>query len=236
MTPTPQPASPGTARGLRASLRAVARSLVPSRVVVLKGPAQGRRIALTFDDGPDDHTLRYLDLLDQLKVRATFYLVGEYMVKRPALVEEYQRRGHQLGFHGHTHRHFTRLSTSALWDELRRAPQLLGLPGDRPAARMNRLRGRAMVRPPYGDMDLRRMALCHAAGLVPVMWSLDSMDWKIKEAQPLCAYLARQPVTAGEILLFHEGQDWTLDALPTMVKDLRDRGFELCTVSELWES
>lgn len=238
-TPTPVAASAPHAKSplhqLRATFRAFSRALIPARVILQRGPARGPRVALTFDDGPDDHTLRYLDLLDRLQVRATFYLVGEAMERRPELVAEYLRRGHQLGFHGHTHRHFTRLPAAELWDELQRAPALLGV-GSGAVGGVNLLRGRPMVRPPYGAIDLPRVALCHAAGLLPVLWSLDTMDWKIQEAQELVAYMAKQQVRGGEILLLHEGQDWTLAALPPLIQDLRDRGFELVTISELFDA
>src|SRR4051794_5128407 len=70
----------------------------------LSGHGRRDHIALTFDDGPDPaSTPRFLDVLDALGVRATFFVLGESVMRHPALVRETTRRGHELGVHGWTH-------------------------------------------------------------------------------------------------------------------------------------
>src|SRR5688572_3619445 len=94
-----------------ASVRAFVKNVVFDRVpgCLRRGPTTTRRVALTFDDGPDDYTSRYLDCLEDLGVPATFFLCGEHADARPELVREYVRRGHQLANHGYNHERFTKL-------------------------------------------------------------------------------------------------------------------------------
>lgn len=197
--------------------------LMPQRLLILRGPAQGGAVALTFDDGPDGMTREYLELLDDLRVRATFFLLGQQVQKHSDLVLEYLRRGHELAGHGFTHRRFPSLSREALEDEVRRTQDLLPpVPGPL-----------TLVRPPQGATTARSLLLCAALGYSTVLWSLDTLDYRLKTGAEIVAHVAAQPIGPGEILLLHEGQRWTLDALPGIVQDLRERGLRLVTLSEL---
>src|SRR5262245_38398958 len=88
--------------------------------VLRRGRATAKRVALTFDDGPDHLTERYLDVLDELAIPATFFAVGEHAVARPDLIREYMRRGHQVASHGYDHTRFTKLGRRALLDQCAR--------------------------------------------------------------------------------------------------------------------
>lgn len=202
--------------------RAVAR-VVPPSILALRAPTEERKIALTFDDGPQPLTPAYLDCLDELGVYATFFVVGDLCTERPAIVREIQRRGHELGGHGFTHLSFRKLDAAALDQELRDTAALL------PPARTRR----PLVRPPYGAVDARVVAHLARRGYTTALWSLDSMDHSVKDASELAALTAPDKVRPGEILLFHDGQEWTLAALPRIVHQLRDAGFQLVTMGEL---
>src|SRR5688572_29804231 len=124
---------------VRRQAKALAEAVLPTSIVVWRGSERRRRVALTFDDGPNPLTPQYLDALEQLQVRATFFLVGELCAQSPELVRAIAERGHELANHGYTHRPFPKLGGRELSDELQRTQALL------PATR----RGRALVRPPY---------------------------------------------------------------------------------------
>jgi peptidoglycan/xylan/chitin deacetylase (PgdA/CDA1 family) len=207
----------------RSRWRAKAAHLIPRALLLERGSPAARRVALTFDDGPDEHTLEYLELLDRHRVRATFFLVGEMCHKHHAAMLEIVRRGHQVAGHGFTHREFPTLSSRELRDELGRTAAVLPLLAG----------GRALVRPPRGRVSPRSLAVCGAAGFQTVMWSLDSDDCRTKDPEVVAARVAPERVRAGEIVLLHEGQSWTLAALPQIIEGLRGAGFELCTVGEL---
>lgn len=191
-----------------------------------RGPSSCNRIALTFDDGPDDLTERYLDVLDELGVPATFFVVGENAAARPQLVRDYLRRGHQIASHGYDHTRFPELSRRQLLDQCARTESMIG----------GQISGRPWVRPPYGALDASSMLILLAARYTVAMWSLDSRDHTTRDERELVRRCAPDRVRGGEVLLFHEGQPWTLAALPRIVHRLRAAGYELVTMHDLFAS
>ena len=209
------------------SLRSLVKNALFDRVpgLLRRGPTSAKRVALTFDDGPDAMTHAYLDLLDQLAAPATFFVVGKHVEAHPELVAEYVRRGHQIAGHGYDHTRFTKLSRAQLLEQCARTERVLGEGrGSRP-----------WVRPPYGALDAKSLISLRAAGYVVALWSIDPEDYSEKDATTLAARCAPGVVNGGDVLLFHEGQQWTLDALPVIVGALRTAGFELVTMRDLVE-
>jgi peptidoglycan/xylan/chitin deacetylase (PgdA/CDA1 family) len=197
--------------------------LAPSRLLVRRGPADRRLVALTFDDGPDDLTLRYLDTLDALGVYATFFIMGDSSQDRRDVVLEYVRRGHQVAGHGFSHTKFTTLSRVALLTELAKTEEQLP-PATTP---------RPWVRPPYGAIGPRSLAVCAAAGYTVALWSFDSLDYDHRPPDALVERCAPANVRPGEVMLFHEGYESTLAALPRIVENLREAGYGFATMAEL---
>lgn len=189
-----------------------------------RGPTTTRRVALTFDDGPDDHTERYLDLLDDLGVPATFFLCGEHADARPELVREYLRRGHQLANHGYDHTRFPRLGRRELDEQLARTEHALG----------GQLTGRPWVRPPHGELDATSVVRLLSAGYTIALWSIDSFDHSDRDPSSIAERCSPKNVGPGDVLLFHEGQQWTLEALPRIVTALHANGYECVTMHDLF--
>lgn len=211
-------------RQLKSLVKNAVYRAVPRSRLVQRGPSSCRQVALTFDDGPDHLTSAYFDLLDELDVRATFFVVGMACELEPQLTREYVRRGHQIAGHGYDHTRFPKLPWSALDEQLRKTAAILGpTPTTRP-----------WVRPPYGDVDARVLAQLLASGSLIAMWSLDSHDYEIRDPETLAARCSPRHVSAGEVILLHEGQQWTLDALPRIVHGLRDAGYEMVTMAEMF--
>ena len=95
--------------------------------------------------------------------------------------------------------------------------------------------GRPWVRPPHGALDAISLVSLLSAGYTVAMWSIDSCDYA--DARPGLdrrALLAPTEVSAGDVLLFHEGQQWTLDALPQIVDALHAAGYECVTMHDLF--
>lgn len=223
--------APGlSTRGLRAAgrrgMKTLAEAMLPSSVVVWRGRRSGkRRIALTFDDGPDELTEGYLTALEGFGARATFFVVGELCAAHPDLVSRIAARGHELAGHGYTHRRFPTLSAAELRDELVRTAALLPPPsvGRRP-----------LVRPPHGAVSVASILTCARAGFTTALWSHDSGDWCTERPEDvLAAFEHEEASRSGAIVLLHEGQTWTLEALPRILGRLKEAGHELVTVGEL---
>ena len=207
------------------SVRALVKNAVFDHVpgLLRRGPSTARRVALTFDDGPDELTPRYLDLLDELHVPATFFLIGKNAAERPEMVREYLRRGHQIAGHGYDHTRFTKLSRRALLDQCARTDEVLG----------GQITGRSWVRPPHGTVGAPSLLHLRLAGYTVALWSLDSCDYGDRDPKILADRCSGARVTPGEVLLFHEGQQWTRDALPPIVASLTTAGFECVTMLDL---
>jgi peptidoglycan/xylan/chitin deacetylase (PgdA/CDA1 family) len=204
--------------------KTLAEATLPQSLVVWRGPSGLRRVALTFDDGPTDLTRDYMDVLDGAGARATFFVVGELCDRNPAIVADMAKRGHELAGHGYTHRKFPDLLELGLLDEeLTRTAGLLP-----PSPRR-----RPIVRPPHGAVSLKSFVACARAGFTTVLWSLDSGDWRTHRTSDVVAAVVGREVEPGAIVLLHEGQAWTLDALRTIVGRLKEAGHELVTVGEL---
>lgn len=206
-------------------VREFAARALPSNVLLLRGSRKGpRRVALTFDDGPDAMTLQYLRMLDRLDLRATFFLLGMNAEKRPDLVRAIVAAGHEVASHGFSHRTFPALGRRGLVDELIHTADLLP---PSPTAR-------PLVRPPRGALNAATLVQVAAAGYTTVLWSLDSDDCRTSDPNEVEARLSR--VEPGEIVLMHEGQKWTLEALPGIAARLREQGMEPTTVGELLDT
>lgn len=192
--------------------------------ILRRGSPQANRVALTFDDGPDQMTERYLDLLDELGVPATFFLIGERAARHPELVRDYLRRGHQIAGHGFDHKRFNKLSRRDLLEQCARTANALS----------GQLNGRPWVRPPHGTLDAASLVNLVAAGYTVAMWSFDAYDYNTTDPARLVERCAG--ITAGEVVLLHEGQQWTLDALPRIVANLHAAGLECVTMHDLFAS
>lgn len=238
----PSPMADATEEGMtlssvaRKSARALAGRVMPTSLLVMNGPdsppksqarpaASKRRVALTFDDGPDELTPEYLNTLKQLDVRATFFLVGDNCARYPEHVRALSAAGHELAGHGYTHQRFSALSARELRTELERTQALL------PASQ----RDRPLVRPPHGSLSLPALYTCARAGFTVALWSYNSGDWCTDRPDVIERTFRDRPPENGAIVLLHEGQRWTLEALPAVVGSLRDRGYELCTVGDLFD-
>jgi peptidoglycan/xylan/chitin deacetylase (PgdA/CDA1 family) len=149
-------------------------------------------------------------------------LIGQFCEEHPDLVAAIARSGHELAGHGYTHRRFTELSGLELYDELERTRSLLPDDGRR----------RPIVRPPHGAISLASTLRCALAGYKVVLWSRDSGDARTEHADDVVRRFEGW-LEPGAIVLLHEGQGWTLDALPRILTSLRKGGHELVTVGEL---
>ena len=208
------------------SVRTLVKNAVFDRLpgVLRRGSPASKRVALTFDDGPDSLTDRYLELLDDLGVPATFFVCGNRAEQHPELVREYIRRGHQIAGHGYDHTRFTKLKRRQLLEQLERTDQAIG----------GQASGRPWVRPPHGSIDAASLLAIRAAGYIVALWSIDSCDYVDKDPASLAERCGPNAITAGDVLLFHEGQEWTLDALPRIVTGLQARGLECVTMHDLF--
>jgi len=205
----------------RRALRLAATAL-PRSLVTFSGPSTRRQLALTFDDGPDTLLPEYLDVLDRFDARCTFFLVGAQCQRRPDFVLEIIRRGHEVASHGYSHQLFPGMTGVQLDDEVQRTAALL------PPS----VASRPLIRPPQGAKSVGSLLHLGYLGYRTVFWSLDSDDCRTRDPDVIVTRVTEK-ARPGEIVLLHEGQAWTLEALPRLLERLTSDGYRLVTVSEL---
>ena len=184
-------------------------------------------VALTFDDGPHPrHTPAILELLAKEDAKATFFLQGEQAEREPGLVRAIHAAGHAVGNHGYTHQRPAEIGVARYIENALRTRALLEQMVGAPVGRL--------FRPPYGVVGLRPFLGLIRRGFRIVHWSVDSGDSFLHEPQQLVRNFLELPLRGGDILLFHEDQPQTVQALPEVLHILRSRSFELSSVDALW--
>ena len=197
---------------------------------VRRGPATRRRIALTFDDGPDPvWTSRTLDLLEAHGVRASFFLVGERAERALEMVGRIATAGHEIGSHGWSHRSLWLCGPRRTDTEIGRAHRLLSAAAGRPLRHF---------RPPWGMVNAAMFGALRRHGECCVLWSIQPEGLRATAATQQAGEVLRR-AHPGAIVDLHdaEGLDGApgrlLAALPPMIDGLHSDGYELVTVSEL---
>ena len=189
----------------------------------------GNVMALTYDAGPDPETTpALLDLLDELGVRATFYLVGFRAEACPDMVRLIAERGHEVGAHSYSHKHAWKVPP---WFDYRDA--------ERGYRTLERIAGAAgPYRPPFGKIALPTLVGMLAKGRRVEWWSVPTNDTDDEFEDP--ETLARDLAERGErVILMHSHhperhrRDFMLTMTRALVGEARRRGIRMVTMSEL---
>ena len=178
-------------------------------------------VALTFDDGPYAPVgNRILDCLAQYNGKATFYVVGNRVPSYTAEMQRIAAEGHEIGNHTYSHKYLNTLNAAQIRQEIDRcADTVQAVCGVRPAT----------VRLPGGNKNATVLA---AVQEPIVLWNVDTLDWKTRNAQNTVNVVLSQ-VQDGDIILMHELYQASGDAALTIIPELTNRGYQLVTVSEM---
>jgi peptidoglycan-N-acetylglucosamine deacetylase len=226
ITATSSPSNQPTAPALPAYLQGKDIEVIPtSRPIV----------ALTFDAGANAEGLpSILTTLAAQRVPGTFFLTGDFANHNPTAVRAIVSGGHRLGNHSATHPYFTDLSDAAIRDQLVRAETAIGVAGGSQV--------RPLFRFPYGDRNTRTIAAVNAAGYGAVRWTVDTLGWKGTSSGITVSTVVNRVLGSarpGEIVLMHIGSHpddrstLDADALPTVITQLRIRGYSFVTLDVL---
>ena len=194
--------------------------------VVSQAGAEKREVALTFDDGPSNFTGGMLDTLKKYDAKATFFALGNQINEFPLPLQRVVAEGHAIGNHTWDHTDLTTLSPKDVRGQL----------NDNSDAFTGRnLPAPKLFRPPYGAINDRVVDEARRAGMLTVMWSLDTNDYKLPAADVMAAQVLAE-VEPGSIILMHDGggdRTTTSAALPIILKGLKKAGYKMVTVPQL---
>jgi peptidoglycan/xylan/chitin deacetylase (PgdA/CDA1 family) len=192
-------------------------------------PSDGKRVSLTFDDGPNpDATPRVLDALAKHGVKATFFVLGAHAERWPDLVHRVLEEGHQIGNHGYFHRKLHLKSPAYVKRDIilgKRAIERAGAPAPR------------FFRAPHGFRSPWVTAIARSLGERTIGWSLGVWDSDRPGVQAIVDRTI-EGTRPGSIVLLHDGDGYnangdrtqTAAALPAIISGLRDRGFDFVTL------
>ena len=199
--------------------------VVPTKVTWNSGRKDLKIIALTFDDGPQpQNTPRLLDMLKQRNVKATFFAIGRSVDLYPKIAKRIVDEGHEIGNHTYTHGNLSKMDEAGIRKELDRGRDaIIRATGVSPR----------LVRPPYGALySNQRQWVLDNYGYPTILWNVDPMDWKVRNADIVSSRLIKG-ANQGGILLAHDLHKTTIDAMPRTLDALLSQGYKFVTVSEL---
>ncbi len=202
------------------------------RLIHGNAPPTGPRpklVALTFDDGPYPvDTPLLLDVLSDLHVPATFFLIGRDAEQYPELVRRIAASGGEIADHTLTHPNLAALDDAAVRREIDDGAAELGRLVADPAIH-------TLMRPPHGRYREATLRVAQAAGYDVVLWNDDPGDWRSVGPAELARHILAH-ATAPEILLLHSGRLATIAMLPGVVGSFRSAGYRFVTVGDLLKS
>ncbi len=181
-------------------------------------------VAISFDAAwGNEDTQQLIDILEKYKVKATFFVVGEWVDKFPESVKALSDAGHEVMNHSNTHPHMTQISKEKMKKEVEECNEKIEkVTGKRPN----------LFRAPYGDYNNDVVQAVRECGCYTIQWDVDSLDWKDLSAAEITKRVTEK-VNCGSIVLFHNAAKHTPEALPGIIEKLQSDGYKFVPISEI---
>lgn len=182
------------------------------------------KIAVTFDVAwENSNTNELLDILKEYDAKATFFITGDWCDRYPDDVKKFADAGHEIENHSDQHPHVEGINVNDLINDTRECSRKIKMiTGKEPV----------LYRAPYGEYDDSLLTTLEGMGLKTIQWDVDSVDWNKPTSEQITKKVLEN-TKSGSILLFHNDLQNTTEALPNVLKGLKEKGFEFVTVDEL---
>ena len=177
-------------------------------------------VALTFDDGPGERTGELLAQLEKYNAHATFFMQGKNIPGKEDFVKKMKEIGCELGNHSYDHPQLTKLSADKIENQICTTNKLIQQSAGSTAT---------VMRPPYGAIN---DTVRSSVGLPMILWSIDTLDWKTRNAQSSIDTVMND-VQDGDVILMHDIHTESIDAALVLIPKLEEAGYQLVTVSEM---
>lgn len=183
-----------------------------------------KKIALTFNCAWEAEDIpEILGILDEHGAEATFFILGQWAEDNPSAVKMIAEAGHEIGTHSNTHPDMAKIMPEEMRKELSRSCERIEKAGGGKAK---------LFRAPGGSYSNELIKTAQEEGFFTIQWDIDSRDWKNPKPAEIVGNVTKYS-GKGSIILFHSGKENTLEALPLILENLANRGFEFVKVSEL---
>ena len=182
------------------------------------------KIAISFDCAYGaEYTDSLLATLNEYKVKCTFFVVKFWVDKYPDKVKKIIENGHEIGTHSSTHPNMSKLSNEKIKEELTLSIDAITSLTNTPVN---------LFRPPYGDYDNKVITVADSLKLYTIQWDVDSLDWKDLSTSEITKRVVNK-TKSGSIILCHNNGLNTHKALPYILSNLKQKGYEFVKISEL---
>ncbi len=180
-----------------------------------------KKIALTFDDGPNyKYTLPLLEGLKQRNVKATFFLLGQEVKEHPEIVKRIAQEGHMIGNHSYYHENLCEMSAEEAIMQVSRTNEVIyEVTGQYPQ----------LIRPPFGRAPEE---LVYEPPMVEALWTIDSRDWELSDVGTIMQNVLPN-AKENAIILMHDASKTSVQAALAIVDSLREDGYTFVTLDEI---
>ena len=182
------------------------------------------KIAISFDAAwGNEDTQALIDILGKYNVKATFFVVGDWVDKYPESVKALHDAGHEVMNHSLHHYHYNALTADQVVADVTACNEkIAAITGVTPC----------LIRCPYGEYDDHVISAIRSMGMEPIQWDVDSLDWKDYDADTICQRVTSK-LSPGSIVLFHNAALHTPEALPAILDHMAREGYSLLPISQL---
>ena len=181
-------------------------------------------VALTFDDGPSNHTLDILDTLSHYRSRATFFVLGSLIEDNQEIIRLAHDRGNEILGHSWSHVNFNRSSRAQVISEITRTYNAItDVVGEAPR----------LYRPPYGSANAAVIEVSEELGFSIINWNQDPFDWRTTDEDEIYDSIMEE-VRHRSIIVLHDTRGSTARAMERVIPSLIAKGYQLVTVSEMF--
>lgn len=209
---------------LSSTLGAVQTASAPREIPVYCVDTDKKQVAISFDAAwGNEQTDTLLEILDKYNVKATFFLVGQWVDNYPDDVKKIAEKGHDIGNHSDTHPHMPQLAKDDMISQIKTCnDKICELTGNTPT----------LFRAPYGDYNDDLVNSVKECNMYCVQWDVDSLDWKDPTPQQMVKTVTDK-IKNGSIVLMHNGAKNTPEALPMVIESIQNAGYEIVPISEI---
>jgi probable sporulation protein (polysaccharide deacetylase family) len=190
---------------------------------IYKGLEEDREVAFACNVVWGEEFLpEMLKIFKENDIKISFFIGGQWAEKNEELLKAIHSEGHELGNHGYKHLYHSKLTPEANKQEIIKTEEAV-----------KRITGvkTELFAPPYGDLNDTVVSSAESLGYKVIMWSVDTIDWNTKDYRKILERVEKKHHN-GAIILMHP-KKVTIEALPTMINNLRSHGYKITTVSEV---
>lgn len=195
--------------------------------IFFQGNSNIKKIALTFDDGPNKTSLpKILDLLKSENIKASFFLIGKNIADKKLQVERVHNEGHLVLNHSYTHSNFDKASKELMISEIEKTNNVINdILGVTPR----------LYRPPYGIITKDIKLAVKNLGMNIVLWNVDGEDWNSERSLDYVVNTQKKETKNGSIILMHTqpNKEMSFEALKILIPHYRTQGYEFVKLDEL---